>query len=55
MLITLGLGFVKDKHSGFVFSLHISVGNLKRVLLVGLGCHKFPLSIPPFSFSNYEF
>jgi hypothetical protein len=28
---------VENKHSGFVFSLHISVGNLKRVLLVGLG------------------
>jgi hypothetical protein len=32
MLITLGLGFVKDKHSGFVFPLYISVGNLQRVL-----------------------
>jgi hypothetical protein len=29
MLITLGLGFVKDKHSGFVFPLYISVDNLK--------------------------
>jgi hypothetical protein len=32
MLITLGLGFVKDKHSGFIFPLYISVGNLQRVL-----------------------
>jgi hypothetical protein len=27
MLIILGLGLVENKHSGFVFSLHISVGN----------------------------
>jgi hypothetical protein len=32
MLITLGLGFVKDKHSGLVFPLYISVDNLQRVL-----------------------
>jgi hypothetical protein len=48
MLITLGLGFGKDKHSIFVFfPLHTSVGNLKRVLLVGLGdtsvYYQFPL------------
>jgi hypothetical protein len=32
MLITLGLGFVKDKHSGLVFPLYNSVDNLQRVL-----------------------
>jgi hypothetical protein len=32
MLITLGLGFVKDKHSGLVFPLYILVDNLQRVL-----------------------
>jgi hypothetical protein len=32
MLSTLGLGFVKDKHSGLVFPLYISVDNLQRVL-----------------------
>ena len=42
MLIILGLGLVENKHSGFVFfPLHISVGNLKRVLLVGLGNTSF--------------
>ena len=47
MLITLGLGFVKDKHAGFVFSpLHISVGNLKRVLLVGLSDTSFYYHFP---------
>jgi hypothetical protein len=51
MLITLGLGFVKDKHSGFVFfPLHISVGNLKRVLLVGLGDTCFYYQFPLFHF-----
>jgi hypothetical protein len=35
MLITLGLGFVKDKHSGFVFLLYISVGNLKGFCWLG--------------------
>jgi hypothetical protein len=32
MLITLGLGFVRDKHSGLVLPLDISVDNLQRVL-----------------------
>jgi hypothetical protein len=43
MLTILGLSFGKDKHSGFVifFPLHISVGNLKRVLLIGLGDTSF--------------
>jgi hypothetical protein len=30
MLITLGLGFVRDKHSGLVFPLYISVDNLQK-------------------------
>jgi hypothetical protein len=47
MLIILGLGFGKDKHSGFVFfPLHISVGNLKRVLLVGLSDTSFYYQFP---------
>jgi hypothetical protein len=42
MLTILDLSFGKDKHSGFVFfPLHISVGNLERVLLVGLGDTSF--------------
>ena len=36
MLITLGLGFVKDKHSGFVFPLYILVGNLKKGFASGV-------------------
>jgi hypothetical protein len=36
MLITLGLGFVKDKHSGLVFPLYISVDNLQRVFRMTL-------------------
>jgi hypothetical protein len=50
MLITLGLGFVKDKHSGLVFPLYISVDNLKRVLLVGLGDINFYYQFPLFHF-----
>jgi hypothetical protein len=30
MLITLGLGFVNDKHSGLVFPLYISVDNFTK-------------------------
>jgi hypothetical protein len=30
-VITLGLGFIKDKHSGFVSPLYIAVGKIKRV------------------------
>jgi hypothetical protein len=42
MLIILGLGFGTDRPSGlYFFPLHISVGNLKRVLLVGLGDTSF--------------
>ena len=36
MLINLGLSFVRDKHSGFVLPLYISVGNLQRVFRVTL-------------------
>jgi hypothetical protein len=50
MLITLGLGFVKDKHSGLVFPLYILVDNLKRVLLVGLGDTNFYYQFPLFHF-----
>jgi hypothetical protein len=38
MLITLGLGFVKDKHSGFVIPLIYFSGQFTRVL----GSHQFP-------------
>jgi hypothetical protein len=50
MIITLGLSFVKDKHSGLVFPLHISVDNLQRVLLVGLGDTSFYYQFPLFIF-----
>jgi hypothetical protein len=36
MLITLGLGFVKDKHSGLVFPLYISVDNLQKGFRIAL-------------------
>jgi hypothetical protein len=41
MLTIPGLSFCKDKHSGLVFPLYISVDNLQRVLLAGLGDTSF--------------
>jgi hypothetical protein len=49
MLITLGLGFVKDKHSGLVFPLYILVDNLQRGFRMTL------ISIIHFSFLYFLF
>jgi hypothetical protein len=49
MLITLGLGFVRDRHSGFVFPLYISVDNFTK------GFRRTPFSIIHFSFLYFLF
>jgi hypothetical protein len=51
MLIILGLGLVENKHSGFVFSLHISVGNLKKGFASGVRVTQ--VSIINFSFFHF--
>jgi hypothetical protein len=42
MLITLGLGFVRDRHSGLVFPSYISVDNTKGFRMTLISIIHFP-------------
>jgi hypothetical protein len=55
MLITLGLGVVENKHSGFVFSLTYFSGQIKKGFASWVRVTQVSIINFPFFISNYEF